>query len=168
LRKVLDWLPKARQLLTVKRDVPLPVKIDELVAKPDPAKQRSQYERYGFKTWLKDLEGAPASASTNEPAPAPAAVQKRQYRTILTEDELKGVLLKIEAVDLVGIDAVATSEDPLAARLIGLAFAFGDEAAYLPLAHDYAGAPAQLPIDVALGLLKPWLERADCRKVGEK
>jgi len=37
----------------------------------------------------------------------------------------------------------------------------------LPLAHDYAGAPAQLPFDTALGLLKPWLERADCRKVGE-
>jgi DNA polymerase I len=167
LRKALDWLPKARQLLTVKRDVPLAVKIDELVAKPDPARQRVQYERYGFKTWLKDLEGAPAAAPAAEPAPAPAAVQQRKYRAILAEDELKDVLLKIEAVDLVGIEAIATSEDPLAARLIGLAFAFGDEAVYLPLAHDYAGAPAQLPIDVALKLLKPWLERTDCRKVGE-
>ena len=167
LRKVLDWLPKARQLLTVKRDVPLPVKIDELVARPDPARQRAQYERYGFKTWLKDLEGAPAAAPAAGPAPAPAAVQKRKYRAILAEDELKDVLLKIETIDLVGIEAIATSEDPLAARLIGLAFAFGDEAVYLPLAHDYAGAPAQLPIDVALKLLKPWLERSDCRKVGE-
>ena len=167
LRKVLDWLPKARQLLTVKRDVPLPVTIDQLVAKPDPATQRVQYERYGFKTWLKDLEGAAASAPTAEPAPASAVVQKRKYRTILTEEELREVLLKIEAVELVGVDAIATSEDPLAARLVGLAFAFGDEAVYLPLAHDYAGAPAQLPVDTALGLLKPWLERADCRKVGE-
>jgi DNA polymerase-1 len=48
-----------------------------------------------------------------------------------------------------------------------MSFAFGDEAVYLPLAHDYPGAPAQVSIDVALETLKPWLERADCRKVGE-
>ena len=68
---------------------------------------------------------------------------------------------------LTGFDVVAEGEDPMRARLIGLAFAFGDEAAYLPLAHDYPGAPAQLPANTAVDLLKPWLERADCRKVGE-
>ena len=111
-------------------------------------------------------EAAPDSTPA-APVEAPSKVDKRKYRAILTEDELKDVLLKIEGVELVGVDAIATSEDPLAARLVGLAFAFRDEAVYLPLAHDYAGAPAQLPIDTALGLLKPWLERADCRKVGE-
>ena len=166
LRKVLDWLPKARELLTVKRDVPLAIKIEELRSKPNPTLQRQQYERFGFKSWLKELEGGTASPAA-EPAPAPTAVQKRKYRTILTEDELKDVLLKIEGVDLVGIEAIATNEDPLGAQLVGLAFAFGDEAVYLPLAHSYAGAPAQLSVDVAVRLLKPWLERADCRKVGE-
>src|SRR6185436_3710359 len=165
LRKMRDWLPKARQLLTIKRDVPLPYKIDQLKSKPDPAVQRAQYERFGFKTWLRELEDAPAGAAA--PVEVSLKIEKRRYRTILTQDELKEVLLKIAAVDLVGIEAIATSEDPLAARLVGLAFAFGDEAVYLPLAHDYAGAPAQLSIDVALTLLKPWLERTDCRKVGE-
>jgi len=165
LRKMRDWLPKARQLLTIKRDVPLPYKIDQLKSKPDPTVQRAQYERFGFKTWLRELEEAPAAAAAS--VDISLKIEQRRYRTILTQDELKDVLLKIEAVDLVGIEAIATSEDPLAARLIGLAFAFGDEAVYLPLAHDYAGAPAQLPIDVALKLLKPWLERTDCRKVGE-
>ena len=56
LRKMRDWLPKARQLLTIKRDVPLPLKIDELKASPNPAVQRAQYERFGFKTWLRELE----------------------------------------------------------------------------------------------------------------
>src|SRR5437016_4730314 len=60
LRKLKDWLPKARQLLTVKRDVPLPFTLDQLTeGQRDPARQRAQYDRYGFKTWLKEVENAP-------------------------------------------------------------------------------------------------------------
>ena len=164
LRKVKDWLPKARELLTVKRDVPLPISLEQLTdGKRDPARQRAQYERFGFKTWLKEVEDAPLA-----PASAPAeAVKKRRYRTILTEDELREVVLKIEAVPLVGLACLGSAEDPLRARLVGMALAFGDEAVYLPLAHQYAAAPAQVPMDTALALLKPWLERADCRKVAE-
>src|SRR4051794_18080052 len=56
LRKVKDWLPKARELLTVKRDVPLPVTLEQLTdGKRDPARQRAQYDRFGFKTWLKEV-----------------------------------------------------------------------------------------------------------------
>src|SRR5687768_15324165 len=165
LRKMRDWLPKARVLLTIKRDVPLPLKIDQLKAAPNPALQRAQYERFGFKTWLKEVEGA---AVPTAPPPAPTTgLQKRKYRAILTEDELKELLLKIEALDIVGFDTVCVGEEPMTARLVGVSFAFGDEAVYLPLGHDYPGAPPQVPVDTALGLLKPWLERSDCRKVGE-
>ena len=166
LRKMRDWLPKARQLLTIKRDVPLSVRISELKLNSNPARQREQYERFGFKSWLKEVEGAPPGPAPAAPAPA-TAVQKRRHRTILTEDELKELLRKIEAVELVGFDTHFVGEEPMTARLVGLSFAFGDEAAYLPLGHEYAGAPAQLPVDAALELLKPWIERADCRKVGE-
>ncbi|HTM62320.1 MAG TPA: DNA polymerase I [Burkholderiales bacterium] len=163
LRKLKDWLPKARELLTVKRDVPLPLPFEKLAEfKPDPKLQREQYERYGFKTWLKEMEGgAPLGAV---PVVAPTAVEKRRYRTILTEDELRDVILKIEAVPLVGINTLGSSEDPMTARLVGIALAFSDEAVYIPLAHDYPGTPTQV---AALPLLKPWLERADCRKVTE-
>jgi DNA polymerase-1 len=167
LRKVKDWLPTARQLLTVKRDVPLPLTLDQLSeGQRDPARQRAQYERYGFKTWLKELEGGPGLAA-EAPAPPPPAIQKRRYRTVLAEDELKDVLLKIEAVPLVALNALGSSEDPMTARLVGLALAFGDEAVYLPLVADYPGSPAHMATDAALGLLKPWLERADCRKATE-
>ena len=163
LRKLKDWLPKARQLLTVKRDVPLPLSFEQLSEfKPDPALQRAQYERYGFKTWLKEMEGAPAT----QPAAAapPTAMQQRRHRTILTEDELRELMLKLAAAPLAGFACLGSSEDPMKARLTGVAFAFGDEAAYVPLAHDYPGAPSQL---AALSLLTPWLERADCCKVSE-
>ena len=161
LRKTLDWLPKARQLLTVKRNVPLAVSIPDLILKGDTQKQRELYDRFGFKSWLKEVEGAPL------PVTQPTKVEKRRQRAILTEDELNDLLLKIEGVDLVGFDTICDGTEPMTARLTGLSFAFGDEAVYLPLAHDYPGAPQQVNITTALSLLKPWLERADCGKVGE-
>ena len=168
LRKARDWLPKARGLLTIRRDVPLGIRIEDLKQKPDPARQRAQYERFGFKSWLKEVEGAPAGAAPAPgPVEAPASVHKRRYRAILSEDELKELLLKIETVDLVGFDTMCDGEEPMSARLAGLSFAFADEAVYLPLAHDYPGAPAQASMDAALRLLKPWLERDDRRKVSE-
>jgi len=165
LRKVRDWLPKARELLTVKRDVPLPITLDQLAdGHRDPAKQRAQYDRFGFKSWLKEVEEGPAAAS---PAPARSDGPKpRPTRTILTEDALRDLVLKLAAAPLVALDALRTSDDPMTSRLVGLAFAFADEAVYLPLAHDYAGVPSQVPIDRALALLRPWLERADCGKAG--
>src|SRR5205085_9326941 len=167
LRKVKDWLPKARELLTVKRDVPLPVALDQLTdAKRDPARQRAQYERFGFKTWLKEVENAPAGEMA-PPTPPAAPVKQRGLRTLLTEDEARELALRLEAAPLAGFGCLASDEEPMTARLVGLSFAFGDEALYLPLAHQYAAAPAQVPLDTALALLKPWLERADCRKVTE-
>ncbi|TAK88238.1 MAG: DNA polymerase I [Betaproteobacteria bacterium] len=166
LRKVADWLPKARELLTIKRDVPLPITLQELTdGKPDTAKQRRLYERFGFRTWLKEVESAPAgAAAAGEPRAGP---QKRAHRTILDEDALKGLLLKIEAVPLVGFGTVCVGDEPMTARLAGLAFAFGDEAVYLPLAHEYPAAPSQVGVQAAMALLKPWLERAERRKVGQ-
>jgi len=160
LRKIVDWLPKARELLTVKRDVPLPFpfeKLTEFDMKPE--LQRAQYERFGFKGLLKEVEDAPAPS-----APPPATADKRRLRTIQSEAELRDLVRKLEEAEIAGFAAMGASEEPMSAKLAGLAFAFADEAVYLPLAHDYPGAPAQLD---ALQLLKPWLERADCRKAGE-
>jgi DNA polymerase I len=165
LRKQAEWLPRARELLTIKRDVPLKVGVADLRAKPDLEKQRALYERFGFKTWLRDAQsgGAPAP----EPEPAPASVEPRKVRTVSTEDGLKDLLLKMEAVELVGLDTVCDGDEPMSARLVGLSFAFGDEAVYLPMGHEYADAPSQLGLESALKFLRPWLERADCRKVGQ-
>ncbi len=164
LRKMRDWLPKARALLTIKRDVPLSIEVAELELKPDRARQREQYERFGFKSWLKEVEGvAPAAPSVQ----VASTIEKRKYRAIFTEEELKELVLKMEAVQLVGFDTFCDGDDPMSARLAGVAFAFADEAVYVPLGHDYPGAPNQVSFSSALDLLKPWLERADCRKVSE-
>ena len=52
LRKARDWLPKARELLTIKCDVELPVKLEELAHdKHDEAKLAELFDRFGFRTW---------------------------------------------------------------------------------------------------------------------
>ena len=162
LRKALDWLPKARALLTVKRDVPLPLTLDQLDGKPDPEKQRVLFERFGFKTWTRQTAPAPSRE-----VPPVAGPEKRAYRTILTEAELAALVKGAEAAPLVGFDTECDGLEPMSAQLVGMSFAFGREAVYLPLAHEYPAAPPQIPRDLALKLLKPWLEREDCRKVAQ-
>jgi len=165
LRKVLDWLPKARRLLTVKRDVPLEVGLDDLaVREPDAASLRSVYERFGFKTWLKEAEAAGASPQPQAPeekrAEAPA---KRQYSVVT---DVEALVKKLEAAKLASLEVVSDGAEPTTVRLVGLAFAFDREAAYLPLAHDHPGVETQIDLKLALEKLRPWLERDDGRKAG--
>jgi DNA polymerase-1 len=172
LRKVLDWLPTARRLLTVKRDVPLSMSLDDLGVRPaDPARLRSVYERFGFKTWLKEAQSASTNGNSLEITPQravkPDAMEKRAFRAILDEEALQGLIAGLERAPLVGFATQASSADPLTARLVGLSFAFGREAAYVPLAHEYPGAPSQLPLETVLGELKAWLERPERLKVGQ-
>ncbi len=165
LRKVLDWLPKGRELITVKRDVALPLTLDQLAdGQPDPSRQRALYERFGFKTWLKEAESAPQQPA--QPAP-PSTLQKRRYSAILTEGQLRELVEKLETAPLVGFDTECVGLDPMTARLVGMSFAFGNEAVYLPLAHEYPAVPEQIDFGTALELLKPWLEGAGFRKVGQ-
>jgi DNA polymerase-1 len=176
LRKTLDWLPKGRRLLTVKRDLELPAALDELAAhEGDPAAQRALFERFGFKSWLRELEGAPASdagarhvvPSAAAPAARRAAPERRRYVTLADESALSETVQQLMRAELVGFDTETTSLEPMNARLVGMSFAFGDLAAYLPLAHDYPGTPAQVPLARALELLAPWLESDAHKKVGQ-
>ena len=178
LRKSLDWLPQARQLLTIKCDVELPVKLEALGhVQPDKAKLVELYERFEFKTWRGELEGGSgteAGATTTETTAvvrvatdAPPAVA-RNYETILTDQQLADWLTRIQAAPLVSFDTETTSLDPMQARLVGMSFAIEPGcAAYLPLAHNYAGAPQQLGLDAVLAKLRPWLEDARASKVGQ-
>ncbi|MDW8468184.1 MAG: DNA polymerase I [Burkholderiales bacterium] len=179
LRKALDWLPRARQLLTVRRDVALPLSLADLAPRePDRAKLRELFDRLGFRSWLRELEsgagsGAPPQSApprAAEPPPEPSVPEKtprRRYATILGEAELEEALAQLQAAELSGFDTETTSLDPMAARLVGLSFAAGDTAWYLPLAHAYPGAPAQIGAERALARLKPWLEDPRRAKVGQ-
>ena len=170
LRKTLDWLPKARELLTVKCDVPLPFDFDDLKLGPrDDRGLADLFVRFGFKSWLKDPAGEPRerSAAVPVPAPTPSGIERR-YETLTDESGLRRWLKTLESAELVAFDTETTDLDPMRARLVGMSFAaVAGQAAYLPLAHDYAGAPAQLGIEAALAILRPWLESTQHAKLGQ-
>ncbi len=171
LRKALDWLPKGRELLTVKRDVKLPVGLDDLGAKkPDAAKLAEFFEHYGMKTMLRELQGnAPAPVAPASPS-APdvsSTVDRRKYLTLHGERDLAPFVKRLEQAGLVGFDTETTGLEPMLAKLVGMSFAFGDSAWYLPLAHEYPGAPEQIGAERALSILRPWLESERHRKVGQ-
>ena len=180
LRAALDWLPQGRRLVTVKCDVPLPRRYDELVAPPaDTEKLRALYQHFGFRTLLRDLDGdVPEKQTRNaaprrfEAAPAAAAVttsnDTSNYESILTAAQLDAWLERLMAAPLVSLDTETTGLDPMTAQLVGISFCIEPHyAAYLPLAHHYPGAPDQLGREQALQKLKPWLESADHKKLGQ-
>jgi DNA polymerase I len=184
LRKALDWLPRGQELLKIKTDCDLKAYIDNfpainsiaITAENIPA-LGDFYTQYGFKGLAASLgkKAAPAAAvlpQTDdlfaEPAPAVSAVTNKNYETILTWAEFDKWLAKIKAAELTALDTETTSLDEMRAEIVGISFSVQPgEAAYIPLSHSYPDAPAQLPRDEVLAKLKPWLEDANHRKLGQ-
>src|SRR5690606_17679013 len=171
LRAALDWLPTARELVTVKLDCELPPEIADLdgglaFADESLAELRTLFERCGFRTWLRDVEDrlaadagvAGASAQAPEGAGGGAGSgAATEYETILTLAGLDRWIDTIRAAALVAFDTETTPLDPMAARLVGLSMSVEPgRACYVPMAHDYAGAAQQLSVEVVLDRLREW------------
>jgi DNA polymerase-1 len=182
LRNALDWLPQAKVLITVKTDCDLDghmVSIPEslLAQEQDPAKMIDLYARFGFKTWLREATAASAEevAATAAPADAqtglfdaPAAPAEQRYETILTEADLDRWMVTIDAAALTSLDTETTSLVPLQAQLVGISLCCEPGvAAYIPVAHRYPDAPAQLSREFVLGKMQAWLEDSSKPKVGQ-
>lgn len=187
LRAALDWLPRGRELITIKCDVDLaadlPAGVDDLLHRDkDRPRLGTLFKELGFRTFYREL-GLDGEATPAAPAPSPAPEQgglfepeaadpapplARRYETLLNAAQLDDWLARLQAAELVSLDTETTSLDPMAARIVGLSFAVTEgEAAYLPLAHHYPGVPQQLDRDATLARLKPWLEDAGRKKCGQ-
>ncbi len=168
LRAARDWLPQARVLITIKTDVDLPFDFDDLVLKPrDTDALRPLFERYEFRTWLRELDAA-ATANPDIPEQDSSGNHRAHYETLLTKTQLDTWIAKLSSAPTFALDTETTSLDAMQAELVGISFATAHgEAAYLPLAHHYAGAPAQLDRDAALARLKPLLENREPKIIGQ-
>jgi DNA polymerase I len=172
LRKAIDWLPTGKQLVTIKTDVPTHLSIADLALKPpERDKLRELYARFGFRSWLKELDNGAGSEAAPAAAAAPTPVAQdleRRYTTLLTEEDIRQLLPRLNEATLVAFDTETTSLDPFAARLVGMSFSMvPGEAFYLAVAHRYPDAPDQLGAERALAILRPWLEDPLRKKVGQ-
>jgi DNA polymerase-1 len=176
-----DMAYLSHRLATIKTDVELEFAPDSIhIGQADEARLRELFSGLEFKSWVNELvitesPGAPdLFAAAVEPAVI--AVEAEQlsertlvdYTTILEKPVFAEWLQKLAAADLFAFDTETTSLDAMQARIVGLSFAVAPgEAAYVPCAHDYIGAPEQLPLAWVLEQLKPLLEDPDKAKVGQ-
>jgi DNA polymerase-1 len=182
LRQALDWFDIARQLITIKCDVSLPVEIANLTPQSQDIEQLIRlYEQLDMKASLRELRqqidanhgctadgGGNRVSLTDSDGSDPAGIYSETYQTIFTEAALDDWLIRLNAAQLVSVDSETTSLNPMQAKLVGISFCIEScHAAYLPLMHNYAGVPQQLSLDEALNKLKPWLEDAAKPKLGQ-
>ena len=158
------------ELATIKIDVPLDIEVDALVCgEPDREALLALYTEMEFKSWIADLQrDAAREGDQLPPAEAPAAMVEARYETILDQDRFDAWLEKLRQAPLFAFDTETTGLDAQRAQLVGISFAVEPhEAAYVPLMHDYEGAPAQLDREAVLLALKPLLEDPAKAKVGQ-
>src|SRR5690606_13178898 len=158
----------SQQLATIKCDVTLEFDIDDLIpGELDRGELVDLYRQLEFKSWLSEtLEEAPAPAAT--PAAAEAERSLANYETVLTETQLGAWLQRLREAELFSFSIETTSLDYMRAEIVGASFSVAPgEAAYVPLCHDYAGAPAQLERDRVLEALRPLLEDSRPVKIGQ-
>ena len=190
LREALPRLPLNRDLTTIKTDVAMAHGPQDLALRDrDVEALRALYTRYGFNQALKELDGAAsatASAAEKEPgtargngfvaAPAPAAGGEidpalsaaGEYETVLADAQLSGWIAKLQAADEFAFDTETDSLDALCANLVGISLSVEPgTACYIPLAHDYPGAPVQLPRAAVLDALRSLLADPAKKKLGQ-
>ncbi len=192
LRAALGHLPLSKQLVTIRCDVPIPEQIDALQqAEPDAEALRAWFARLEFKTWLRELSGGDAAPATSQSEAAKSAHSQvdasaasavamdvalpsipvfdpAQIEVIQTDAALQQWMERLRNAERWAVDTETTSLDGLEAQIVGMSFAVdGALPAYLPLAHDAELADVQLPRDATLAQLKPLLEDATPKKVGQ-
>ena len=166
LRENIDTLRLSKQLATIKLDVDMQVAIDDLQpTSADKDDLRTIYGKFELRTLLRQLDEGNSEESI-EPE-APPAAEQGDYETVLDWKSFDRWMKKISKADLVAIDTETTSLDYMVAEVVGISLAVEPgEAAYIPVAHDFPGAPDQLSRDDVLEKMRPFLEDPNASKVG--
>jgi len=180
LRAHTTELALSRRLATIDCGLELPQQPDDLARRaPDVEQLRELYTRLELRSLLKQLPGAATSSAPEAepspglrpPSPAPAGEGwgegTRNYETVLTDEQLDAWLARLRDADVFAFDTETTSLDYMQAEIVGVSFCVEPgHAAYVPLAHNYPGAPEQLDRAGVLARLKPLLEDAGLGKLG--
>ena len=188
LRETLPRLPLNRELTTIKTDVPLEhAPADLRLRERHVDELRDLYKRYGFNLALKELDSGVVADAIPEKEPGrargtgfvsavsadpveldPALSAAGEYETILTLPQLEALIATLQESTAFAFDTETDSLDPMQANLVGLSFATQPgKAVYIPLAHEYPGAPEQLDREATLAALAPLFTDASKHKIGQ-
>ncbi len=164
LRNALDQLPLSRELVRIRCDVELEEPLEALVPQsPDQSSLAKMYQDLEFRAWLAELQ----ENGAGEPAPAQSS------ETVETEVVLDAATLsrwadQCREAELVAFDTETTSLNYMQAQLVGISLSVAPgQAAYIPVAHAYEGAPQQLSWEQVREVIGPILEDPDCPKAGQ-
>ncbi|MBN1684282.1 MAG: DNA polymerase I [Gammaproteobacteria bacterium] len=156
LRASLNQLPLSKELVTIRKNVDLDIDMEQLVDEPDDREKLiALFKELEFKNWLAELLEEHATH------------HNRNYEAILDEKTLENEIQRLENTGIFALDTETTSLDYIDAELVGLSFSTeAGKGVYIPLAHQYPEAPAQLNREWVLGKLKPLLENTKLKKIG--
>jgi DNA polymerase-1 len=156
IRENLDKLELSRGLVTLEKGLDVPFRLEDFAAsEPNQSELAELFRELEFTTLLSEFAKRPADV-------------KKDYRTILDENGLRALGREIRKAGFVSLDTETDSREPTRARLVGMSFSTKPgEAAYLPLGHDYDGAPAQIPLETAFRILRGTLGDPKVRKIGQ-
>ena len=168
LREFLPKIPLTKELVTLKYDVDLDLHPEDLViGEADNNVLLEMYNKWNFTSWVKQLSQE-SGADKNPEGNQPSKSSKPKYETIFTESELDLWIGKLKSTDLISIDTETTSLDYMKAEIVGISCSVStNHAVYIPLQHNYVGAPKQLSLQNTLEKLKPILEDETKKKVGQ-
>ena len=166
LRDSLEFLPMSYELATIKKDLELEYSVDELASsKADLEGLLAIFTELEFRPWVNEIN-SDAPGDTNESPVTPTL--EADYETLFDEAQLDSWLEKLARADAFAFDTETTSIDYMDAKLVGLSFCCEEgKAAYVPMAHDYEGAPVQLAMELVLSKIRPLLEDPEKTIIGQ-
>ncbi len=154
LRAHLEQLPLSHELVSIRCALDLPIDVEDLRTQPPDSKQLQQlYSELEFKSWLGSLDVQ--EGEMTDVAPAEVTAAGRSYELILSDEDLDRWLVQLQQADLVALHVETNTPDYMKANVVGLSVAVSPgEAAYIPFAHEYPGAPEQLNSEATLEKFK--------------
>ena len=163
LRENIEQLRLSQELATIREDLDLKMGVADLSpTSADTNRLRELYRHFELRSLLGQLD-----EEVDQPVVAARESEDSNYETVLTWDAFDRWLEKIDKAELTAFDTETTSINYMVAEIVGFSLSVTkDEAAYIPLAHDYMGAPDQLQRDEVLQKLRSWLEDDSKKKVG--
>ena len=175
LRAAIGQFPLTRELLTVKTDCDLTTEVPEIsVLSPKPLQREeliALFERYGFRSWLRELTGEEARVPAGDmrvasEATRPAAPAQTKYEMVTSWEAFQTWLDRVRSASCVAVDTETTSIEQMQARLVGISLCIiPGQACYIPVAHRGTDAQGQLPRSEVLAKMKDWLEDAKATKL---